>query len=250
MPDSKTPGMSAAVRRSILQPLDERGRAEVVAVRLREAISMGVLADGEQLPSEVDLSTEIGVSTKTLREALAALRQEGLIETRRGRNGGSFIRRPKGMTHSHASERLMVLSTSQLRDLADFQRAISGSAAMLAASRADDDQIERLRHLAVQSGQGLAEHGKNDSRFHIEIAVVSQSEHLTQTEVAIQSEIRDLLWVLAFGPEDVPTVAAQHLAIWQAIAEQRGADARSLAEEHVTFNLRRLEELQLRLRRS
>ncbi len=64
--------------------------------RITEAIHLGLLDDGERLPVEVDLAAQFGVAPMTVREALATLREQELVETRRGRSGGSFVRRPEG----------------------------------------------------------------------------------------------------------------------------------------------------------
>ena len=119
-----------------LGPPRSWGRAEEVVQRISESISLGLLVDGEQLPSETDLSAMLGVSTVTLREALASLRQQGLIETRRGRNGGSFVRSAAGPTKAALERRLAAFTVSQLRDAGDELTAISGAAARLASSRA------------------------------------------------------------------------------------------------------------------
>ena len=74
--------------------LRQEGRTDEVARRLVEAIELGLFAEGQQLPSESELALQLGVATVTLREALVVLRQRGLIETRRGRNGGSFVCAP------------------------------------------------------------------------------------------------------------------------------------------------------------
>lgn len=53
-------------------------RRELILDRLREAISSGQLSPGTHL-AEVELSTALGVSRGTLREALRHLQQEGLL---------------------------------------------------------------------------------------------------------------------------------------------------------------------------
>ena len=88
------PALTTVRARTLFAPLDEGGRAETVARRLAKAIRLGLLLDGERLPAESHLAGQFGVSTVTLREALASLRQMGLVETRRGRRGGSFVRAP------------------------------------------------------------------------------------------------------------------------------------------------------------
>ncbi len=56
--------------------------------QLATAIRLGALADGEQLPPERELAERLGISRNTLREAIAALRESGLVATTRGRGGG------------------------------------------------------------------------------------------------------------------------------------------------------------------
>ena len=57
----------------------------VIADQLREQISSGQLAIGASLPSEADLMRSFGVSRGPVRQAVAALRSEGLIAVSRGR---------------------------------------------------------------------------------------------------------------------------------------------------------------------
>src|SRR5689334_24948820 len=102
-------GISHSARSAMFAPLDQVGRAEAVAARLVDAITLGLLADAEQLPSEAELAAQFGVATVTVREALVSLREQGLVETRRGRGGGSFVRAPR--TYSWHS-RLRAVSLS------------------------------------------------------------------------------------------------------------------------------------------
>src|SRR5580700_4941987 len=127
---------------SLIAPLAVLGRAEEVALRVGQAIQLGLLSDGEQLPSEAEFAAQLGVSAMTLREALAMLRQQGLVETRRGRAGGTFVRRPTAPQPGLVRDRL--------RDLIDEQSAVSGTAARLAASRASTVSVRRLLALADQ----------------------------------------------------------------------------------------------------
>ena len=63
--------------------------AEAVVEQVEEMILHGTLRDGERLPSERDLADRLDVSRQTLREALKALEEKGLVESRQG--GGTFI---------------------------------------------------------------------------------------------------------------------------------------------------------------
>ena len=132
-------------RSHVFAPLGDLGRAEAVTARLTDAISMGLLADGEQLPSEAELAGQFGVATVTVREALVALRQQGLLATRRGRGGGSFVIAPGDGSPASWPQRLRQVSLSELRDIGDHYLAIAGAAARLAAERSSPEDVERLR---------------------------------------------------------------------------------------------------------
>jgi GntR family transcriptional regulator len=56
-----------------------------VAAELRRAIAEGEARPGERLPPARDLAAVLGVHTNTVLRALRLLREEGLIELRRGR---------------------------------------------------------------------------------------------------------------------------------------------------------------------
>jgi GntR family transcriptional regulator, transcriptional repressor for pyruvate dehydrogenase complex len=235
--------------RSLFVPISSGGRADAVTQRITEAISLGLLQDGEQLPSETELAAQLGVSTVTLREALANLRQQGLVETRRGRHGGSFVRRPQTPALRGLQDRLRGLSTAELRDIGDEHAAVSSMAAGLAADRAGaaeiarlTEQVEALRHARTPADQARA-----DGRFHIEVAVASQSERLTRREVALQSETAELLWLTKPAPMDVDAALEAHARIVRAVADEDVDGARRLAEEHVRANIHRLVGLYLEL---
>ena len=117
----------ATVRaRTLFAPLEAGGRAETVARRLVQAITLGLLLDGERLPAESQLARQFGVSPVTLREALAMLRDMGLVETRRGRQGGSFVRAPASAQEAQVEAMLRLLSVHELRDIGDHRAAVAG----------------------------------------------------------------------------------------------------------------------------
>ena len=245
---------------SLIAPLAAAGRAEEVVLRVGRAIQLGLLTDGERLPPETEFAAQLGVSAMTLREALAMLRQHGLVETRRGRTGGTFVRRPAAPQLGPLRDRLGTMTVGQLRDLTDEQAAVSGAAARLAATRASTASVRRLLALADQLASAATTGARTmaDSRFHIEVAIASNSGRLTALEVALQATLAELLWLpfeaagtaKADGANDHTaellnprTAAGEHAAIAAAIEAEDGSRARLLAEEHAEANLRRLTAL-------
>lgn len=231
----------------LIGPGSPQGRADEVVQRIIEAIHLGLLGDGERLPVEVELARMFGISPMTAREALAELRDRGLVITRRGRTGGSFVCRPEHPPIDYLRHRLGAMTMTELRDLADEHRAVAGQSARLAAERSAEVNVRRMFGLTEQLGAatGLGARIRADCRFHIELAIASHSERLTRREVALQAEVSGLLW-LPIGPAvDVAAMTAEHHAIAAAVVSEDPEKARRLAEEHIDSGLRRLVTLRL-----
>jgi DNA-binding FadR family transcriptional regulator len=243
------PSALATVRaRTLFAPLDAGGRAETVARRLAQAITLGLLLDGERLPAESQLASQFGVSPVTLREALAMLRDMGLVQTRRGRAGGSFIRAPDDSQAASVEAMLRLLSLHELQDIGDHRAAVAGAAAKLAAQRALAGDIAALREHAgrLHAAGSRTERRRADARIHIEIAAAAQSPRLTREEIGLWSEVGDLVW-LPVADDQVAEVAAEHDRLVDSIAGQDPEQARQTAERHVQAETGRLLDLRLRM---
>lgn len=236
--------MTASLREvpisSLLVPVTGSCLADSVGQQLADAIQLGLFAKGEQLPSETVLASQLGVSTLTLREALASLRNRGLVETRRGRNGGSFVCGPAPAPAARLRARLRELSSVELRDLGDEWTAVAGTTARLAATRASDEQIARLRVLAddLAGSKSISARTRANSSFAIGLALAAQSERLTRAEVRLQGESGELLWTPAATPLDAEDVAADLHRIVDAVTAEDAELSRSLAETRTRCNMR------------
>jgi GntR family transcriptional repressor for pyruvate dehydrogenase complex len=226
--------MSArAVHRAVFAPLTQPGRAEAVTRRLRDAIVLGVLGDGEQLPSEVELAESLGVAPVTARESLQALRELGLVTTRRGRGGGSFVTAPANPDAALVRTRLGELSLVDIRDFGDFYSAIAGAAAAYAAQRAAGPDVERLREAGVRRAVDPGGSRRAEAQFHLEVAAATQSARMTQEELRLQAEFGPLLWLSMATEDGRRRSEADHGAIVDAIAAGDPAAARDRTESHV-----------------
>jgi DNA-binding FadR family transcriptional regulator len=203
----------------VFAPLDGTGRAELVARRLTDAIVSGLLRDGERLPSEAELSRSMGVALVTAREALEVLRENSLVQTRRGREGGSFVTYDREAAARMLDARLAGHSRIALRDLAVHLSAIEGTAAELAAERASDDDIETL--VSIHEAADLGTEGgarRALLRFQLEVAAISQSPRLVREEVALQAEAGPLVWLCLREEEYRKRTAAARRRAIDAIA--------------------------------
>lgn len=76
---------------AVLRPVRSGNVYEDTVERLLQAVKLGIVPRGARLPPERHLAVRLGVSRETLRSAINALQEEGYLESRRGRNGGTFV---------------------------------------------------------------------------------------------------------------------------------------------------------------
>lgn len=231
-------------RSAIFAPIGDEGRAVRVENRLAEAIRSGILVDGERLPSEPELASMLGVATVTAREALVALRAQGLVTTTRGRGGGSFVTRPEPSSVDELGSRLAAMSRVDLRDRGTIYGIILAGCAELAADRADPSDVEGLRLLLVEAAEpdvGRWRHA--DSELYLSVAALTQSARMTREVVRLEADFGALLRMpLADEPFRVVT-CERHAALVDAIERHDAATARACVKEHVGDALERLADL-------
>jgi GntR family transcriptional repressor for pyruvate dehydrogenase complex len=236
---------------AVFAPLDAEKRADAVARRLGDSIVFGLLPDASPLPPEADLAERFGVATVTVREALSALRAEGLIRTRRGRGGGSFVCAPADGGRGALLDRLRRTGIGEWRDLADHYATVSGGCARLAAHRADDADVARLEELASRPmRRERAGVQRLEGQFHVDLAATAQSSRLTREEMALQGELGPLLWLAHLQCGSLDQASARHRAIAAAVRDGDAERARTEAEAHVGELFGAVRETVLQARRS
>jgi len=230
--------LSRAPREAAFAPIGGEGLVQQTVRRLGEAIGLGVLKEGERLPPETELAARFEISAMTLRQALAMLREAGYIETRRGRGGGTVVKRatpfPPGR---HALGGQAKLTADALRDLTDFRVAISGHAAGLAATRAHEDELAQLAELvaAMQTPVPYAHFRRLDSQLHLGVASAARSQRLVEAETLIQGELTPMLALSGDEPSrlSLSTSNQDHTALLDALMRRDGEAARHVMEIHV-----------------
>jgi DNA-binding FadR family transcriptional regulator len=239
-----TPGLTTATARMLQAAVDVRGsRADAVARSLGEAIRLGLVPHGQRLPPEVQLAELFGVSAVTLRESLAILREQGLIATRRGRGGGTVVTAPEDPRGA-----LRAFSVQDLRDLGDQRRAISGTAAALAAERGLPGDARRLQDgvRRLREARTPAQWRRADTELAIAIATAAQSPRLAREENRLGAEVGDLL-ALDLEDDDLEGLRGRRADLVAAICDHAPQRARSIAEAYVQSATERLVRERLRL---
>lgn len=212
-------------------PVRSQAAFEETMDRIGTAIKLGVLSPGDQLPPERDLCQKLGISRSTLRQALTALVQSGHLVAARGRRGGTFVAERPPPLAAPTSEAL-----GAWRDTCDARLAVELGVAVLAAERADEEQLDPLLDLVAGMDDLVEDFGRYrtaDVRFHIGLAETTGSRRLVALAHESQAAMTDLIAHIAHPPEVLANANAQHARLLAAIRARDENRAAGLMAEHV-----------------
>lgn len=227
------PGQQSPLADAVLRPVREGNAFESCVEHLATAIRLGVFAEGERLPPERELAERLKVGRATLREAIAALRQAGLVTTRRGRGGGSVVVY-RGPQVEGTGVQTLGWTREQIQDALAFRRVVEpGAAALAASSDLTADQrswlVEALR--AITAGGDEARR-VTDARFHLAVATLSGSGRVVEAVTQAQSCMAELLAAIPVLRVNIAHSDAQHAQIVDAVLTGDADRARTVMEEH------------------
>jgi GntR family transcriptional repressor for pyruvate dehydrogenase complex len=223
---------SPAITDAVFRAVRTGNAFEETVERLLEGIKLGVYAPGERLPAERELTSRLGVSRITLREALRELCTAGYVETKRGRFGGTFvIRQPTPPSLATAARDM----GDVLEDALTFRRVVeAGAADMAARATLSQRQREELTDcLASVEMAGPAGYRAADTRLHLAIADVAGSPLLTASVVQARVRLVDLLNAIPMLVKNLEHANIQHARVVHAILGGDPDRARRAMEEHV-----------------
>ena len=247
------PQVCAAVsspQSSAFRPLaPPRNLTRTLIERLSAEILDGTLVPGAKLPTEPEMMAALGVSRTVVREAVAALRAEGLVTTRQG--VGAFVA-------SDIQRRPFRIDPDGLRAIADvlnvmeLRTGVEVEAAGLAAERATPESVRRIA-LALKAIDRAIEHDETavdeDFAFHRAIAdatgnpqFVRFHEFLGRFIIPRQS-VRAERGRMASRRAYLEMIQGEHHAIFDAIRDHQPPAARRAMRRHLENSRKRYGKL-------
>jgi GntR family transcriptional repressor for pyruvate dehydrogenase complex len=183
--------------RFVFQPVQLVRPAEVVAYRISEAIRAGDVKVGERLPSEQNLSEQLGVSRPTLREAIKLLVQAAVLNVLPGSSGGIFVI-SQSVPPELCGPPLPELPMSDVAGVLEARRVIEPHVARMAAAYGTPADFEAMREaVALSAEASMPYRRKRISREGIELMTIASTRfniavaRATQNSVMVQ--MMDLL---------------------------------------------------------
>lgn len=210
--------MRTAAGRDLPGSASRRSVVSDVRQQLIALIRSGEVKVNDQLPSEMQLARQFGVSRPVVREAIVSLNALGLTTSLNGR--GTFVT-------STTAEPPLLLGGYAPEHVNEIRRCLEIPAARLAALRRTDADIVRLRGLLarIDAEEEANRRNKIDAEFHVGIAEVTGNPLLTRLIGDMRSSLEDESLTVSVVANRRAGARAEHLAIVEAIARQDGAAA-------------------------
>lgn len=232
-----------------------KNRTGEVVERLAAEIAGGRLALGARLPTEQELTAALGVSRTVVREAVAVLRAEGLVETRQG--VGAFVvrdvqRRPFRIDPDGLSSIAEVVQVMELRTGVEVEAAGIAAERTNTASRGRIAKALAAIEAAIARGEAAID---EDFAFHQAIAEATGNPHFTRfLEFLGRFLIPRQSVRVGLKPGQglriyLQRIQREHRAIAGAIGAGDEAAARRAMRRHLHGSRRRYQRLAAKLQR-
>ncbi|HEV2373255.1 MAG TPA: FCD domain-containing protein [Streptosporangiaceae bacterium] len=230
--------MTTAELAALLTPVRSGNAFEETVERLLMAIKLGLVATGHRFPPERELADMLGVSRLTLREAISALRQAGYVESRRGRQGGTFVTYTRPAPDPGEARRIALDKPAELADALTFRLVVETGAAQVLAQVMATGCDERRRgvlqsRLADVNNATPGDYRRLDTLFHLAIAELTGSCLLSAACTDARMRLNDLLNAIPVLQHNIVHTAQQHTAITEAILAGDPEAARCAVAEHL-----------------
>nr|WP_206325529.1 MULTISPECIES: FCD domain-containing protein [unclassified Streptomyces] len=216
----------------VLRPVRAGNGFEEALEQLLQVVRLGLVPDGGRLPAERELADRMGISRVTLREVLKVLQEQGLVESRRGRYGGTFVLpRPQGPDEAELRRRIAAVD---MEDALRFREVLEvGAAGLCAGQGLDAAGAERLRAaLAATRDAPPADYRRQDTLLHLTLAELSGSPSLTAQYAAVRATVNDLLDCIPLLVRNLEHSQHQHTALVEAVLDGEADTAREVMREH------------------
>lgn len=225
-----------------------RNLAATLVKVLRQEIDAGLFTPGDRLPSEARLTERFGVSRTVVREAIAGLRADGLVEPRQG--AGVFVLEPPAVAPK-LFEIADFEKISAIIEMLELRVAVEMEAAALAAQRRSPVQEEAIFAAEAEVRKCLKENRPTtdaDLAFHLAIADATNNPRFREflealgvamiPRAALKTSVGDRT-----DPAYIARISAEHLSIAEAISAGDSETARDAMRDHLKESQARYREL-------
>jgi Transcriptional regulators len=220
------------------KPAKQDKISTLIIKQIRAAILQGKYQPGESLPTESELTAQLGVSKHTVREALRALEGMGFITVRRGAGGGPIVCKIDWETARESFADFLYFQDISIHELTEVRILLEPHIARCAAEKFTDGQIVELQEVHARC-EDLVRRNKSlvgaeaEVLFHVLLAKYSGNSALWVILDFVNNILTETKRKIHPGQEFSVKVLEAHAKILKAIEDKDGQAAERYMREHV-----------------
>jgi GntR family transcriptional repressor for pyruvate dehydrogenase complex len=229
----------------LFEPIKRSKIADELYKQIVYMVSSGKLKPAEKLPSEREMSSTLGVSRQSIREALNRAETMGLIEVRQGE--GSFVLSSVRESLKSPLALLLAEQAERVFEFLEIRKLIEGWCAEKAATEADEEDLGKIEAIlnkmkGIQPGDRTWE--KMDMEFHFSVVAATHhviAMHIMEAlKVSFDSffDFRQFLKKI----DNKELMWQHHYEVYEAISNRDAPLAKRKIIRHLNFIERKIRE--------
>src|SRR3984957_8048693 len=238
--------MSKASQNSgiLMQPMPRTTLSTALFEKLVGHVVKGDWKEGDRVPSERELSKQLGIGRASLRVALKALELLGMVESRVG--DGTFVCPRSDFLSRPLLWAITGADRSALRELMEARLVLEESIAAFAAERATAEELRKIEAALEEMRAQIDDPAgsfESDMRFHIAIAEAAHNPILSNGDQLLRNLVRHWILLKHKLPGEAAKSLQHHERIYDAILHRDAAAAREAMRNHIATSGRVVIEL-------
>ena len=227
-----------------------RRAVDEIISQIRHRILANELKPGEKLPSERELSEQLGVSRNTLREAIRMLEFTGLITLKKGTGGGAFLNESNSSALSESLLDGIALRQYDVEELIGVRSVLESYAVEQACLNATNAEIEELAEIERRSEESEKTEPNYEKRLDLHMLFYRKLSEIAHNRVA-ETLTGPLLEItrhfhLQAGPTSGLETHENRQRLVHAISDRNPEKAKSALAQHFSVLLRQVQSSDFR----
>lgn len=212
--------------------------SQTIVDQIKEAIFQKKIKTGDKLPSERQMMEQFETSRVTVREALKNLENTGILEIRRGTQGGAFVRDPDVTFVSNFLQDMFSMGNIRVFDLTEARMAVEPFSVKIATRRIKEDLLEQIKQNIRETKECLNNNHSADARlltleYHRLIAQASENPVIFFMVDSIMDIMENNVSAIVIPAESIENTLHYHESIYEAVRKRNPEKAQALMLKHI-----------------
>lgn len=212
--------------------------SQTIVDQIKEAIFQKKIRTGDKLPSERQMMEQFETSRVTVREALKKLENSGILEIKRGTQGGAFVRDPDVTFVSNFLQDMFSMGNIKVFDLTEARMAVEPFSVKIATQRIDNDSLAAIKQNIKETRECLKGNQASDARlltleYHRLIAQASGNPVIFFMVDSIMDIMENNVSAIVIPAESIENTLHYHENIYDAVMKRNPEKAQALMLKHI-----------------